>query len=48
MIQKLDKEIKSTKKMIKISRAGLKRQMEEMGRALKGEDVLSDEEDDID
>ena len=30
-IQKLDKDIKSTKNMIKILRADLKRQMEEMG-----------------
>jgi predicted DNA-binding protein YlxM (UPF0122 family) len=48
MIQKLDKEIKSTKNMIKISRAELKRQMEEMGRALKCVDDPSDEEDDND
>ena len=44
-IEKLDKEIKSTKNMIKISRAELIRQMEEMGSALKGVDDLSDEDD---
>ena len=43
-IQKLDNEIKSTNKMIKISRAELRRQMEEMGSALKGVDDSSDEE----
>jgi hypothetical protein len=43
-IQRLDKEIKSTKTMIKISRAELRRQMEEMGSALKGGDESSDEE----
>ncbi len=41
--QKLDSEIKSTKYMIKISRAELRRQMEEMGSALKGVDDSSDE-----
>ena len=40
-IQKLDKEIKSTKNMIKISRAELKHQMEEMERAMKGLDDSS-------
>ena len=44
-IQKLDKEIKSIKNMIKISRAELKGQMEEMGIAMKGVDDSSDEED---
>ena len=44
-IQKLDKEIKSTKNMIKMSRAELIRQMEEMGSALKGVDDSSDEDD---
>ena len=44
-IAKLDKEIKSTKNMIKISRAELIRQMEEMGSALKGVDDSSDEDD---
>ncbi len=44
-IQKLDKDIKSTKNMIKILRAELKRQMEELGRAMKGLDDSSDEED---
>ncbi len=44
-IEKLDKEIKSTKSMIKILRAELIRQMEEMGSALKGVDDLSDEDD---
>ena len=43
-IQKLDKEIKSIKNMIKIQRAELKGQMEEMGRAMKGLDDSSDEE----
>ena len=42
-IQKLDSEIKSTKYMIKILRAELRRQMEEMGSALKGVDDSSDE-----
>jgi valyl-tRNA synthetase len=44
-IQKLDKAIKSTKSMIKISRAQLKRQMDEMGKTMKGLDNSSDEED---
>ncbi len=44
-IQKLDNEIKSTNRMIKILRAELRRQMEEMGSALKGVDDSSDEED---
>ncbi len=44
-IEKLDKEIKSTKNMIKILRAELRRQMDEMGSMLKGVDDSSDEED---
>jgi hypothetical protein len=44
-IQKLDNEIKSTTNMIKILRAELRHQMEEMGSALKGVDDSSDEED---
>jgi hypothetical protein len=44
-IQKLDKAIKSTKSMIKISRAQLKCQMDEMGKMMKGLDNSSDEED---
>ncbi len=44
-IQKLDKAIKSTKSMIRISRAQLKHQMDEMGRMMKDLDNSSDEED---
>jgi hypothetical protein len=44
-IQKLDKAIKSTKSVIKISRAQLKHQMDEMGRTMKGLENSSDEED---
>ncbi len=44
-IQKLDKAIKSTKSMIKISRAQLKHQMDEMGSTMNGLDNSSNEED---
>ncbi len=47
-IQKLDKAIKSTKNMIKISRAQLKRQMNEMESAMKSVGDSCSEGDDSD
>jgi hypothetical protein len=43
-IQKLDNAIKSTKKMIKISRVQSKCQMDEMGKTMKGLDRVTNEE----